>query len=220
MSGHEILLWTSLRTGVIAFFALIIAYFCATFFRSKFQYKSFAWIVLLAPVVVPPLALGYIYSGPILSFIQNHYLNNVLYSVIMITRNAPFATLLLFLFPLQSRESNYLFHFTQQRQNRLFPWIHRLRSDKLSLLAAFSILFILTFNEFEIASLMGIKHWSVSLFDSQVQGVSIWNLIVQSCYPVLIILSGLLLFLFSIKQPFIHRHSDSEYVATKQNYYQ
>jgi ABC-type Fe3+ transport system permease subunit len=215
MSSTAILLWTSLRTFIITVIALIISYFCARFFRTRFRYKTVAWVIFLAPITVPPLALGYIYSGPILSFIQNKLFNNILYSIIMIIRDVPFATLLLFLFPLQSRESNYLFHLSQKTKGRFSTCYQILRSDKFSLLAAFSVLFILIFNEFEIASLMGVSHWTVSLFDTQVQGVSTWNLMVQACYPVLVIFIGLTLFLFSLKA-FKHRGIEGECVATQQ----
>jgi len=60
---------------------------------------------------------------------------------------------------------------------------------------AFILVYILAFSEFELASLMSINHWSVSLFDSYSQGISTLSILRLHAFPFLFQLILLVLFL-------------------------
>jgi len=140
--------------------------------------RSLAWIALLAPYFTPTLLVGYAYSSFSLCLVGHPFWNRLLYGVLVLMKFVPIAALVLHFAP--SPLSPQAVH-CRRLLRRGRPGLRSAGSYLLFLArgpgrgwgVAFALVFVFAFGEFELASLMAIRTWSVSLFDAHAGGLAL-----------------------------------------------
>ena len=151
--------------------------------------RRLAWAAVLAPYLTPVLLVGYAYSNFSLSLVRHPGWNALLYSLLLWMKLVPVAVLVLWFAP--SPLSPQAVHC--RRLLRAGERGFRARLDYLAFLCrgpvrdlavAFTLVFLLAFAEFEMASLMGVRTWTVSIFDAQAGGLSVAESLRLSLVPI------------------------------------
>lgn len=171
--------WTLGRSLLVALLCLPIAWGL----RSRLdgmspRQRAAAWALLLIAFFTPALLTGYAYSKWSLALIRHPFWNEVLYGALLTLRLVPVGVLILQFCPPPplSAEALYCARLHASRIRGLFgrawfllPFI--LRGPLRDALPVFAVVFLMSFQEFETASLMGTASWTVWLFDAQAGGV-------------------------------------------------
>ncbi len=165
--------------------------------------RTLLWGLLLVPFFTPALLTGYSYANFSLSLIRHPAWNEALYGGLIMLRFLPVAVLVMVHAPPPPVSAEAL-HCARlalspeigplSRMRRLFPFY--IRGPWRAAFPAAAVLFLLCFQEFEVASLMSIESWTVKLFDAQVGGVMLtrlMRLLVLPCLCQLVILGPLVL---------------------------
>lgn len=164
--------------------------------------RRVAWVVLLLPFLVPSLLVGYGYSHFSLSLVHHPTWNELLYVALLAFRLTPVAAVALRIAPVGlSPEALHCRRLAGA--GRSAAWLRetafRLRASAGAWAAAFALVFLLAFGEFELASLFGISTWTVSLFDAHAGGLALGRSVQLALLPlavemlVLFLLLGLML---------------------------
>ena len=154
------------------------------------------WWLLLLPIFMPPLVMGYAYSNVALSLIRHPLLNDLLYSLLLMMRFFPVTLLLLHMAPAAPLSPTALHNL---KLGRLPRWRCYLTHGPGRLLAmASAMVFVLCFTEFEITSRMGCTHWTIWLFDAQVGGAPLRSTLVWLLLPLSVSVLLLLVVLIAI----------------------
>lgn len=143
------------------------------------------WGLLLTPFLVPPLLVGYAYYRPALMLVHYPLTTEAVYFVVLFLRFFA-AAVLIRVFAPPSPISAEAIHCQRLLRRADESWVRRLFADGLTWLrgpghasiAAFAVIFLSAFQEFEIAALMGITagdvqspaSWTVWLFNWQAGG--------------------------------------------------
>jgi ABC-type Fe3+ transport system permease subunit len=184
-----------LRSLIIGGFAVMIArQLRAVLAERRLQARRAAWLLLLAPDLMPVLITGYAYASFSLSLIHHPVLNTVFYSVLVCFKFTPIAALILHFTP--SPISAEAIHCRRLQvaktisrsalSAKLDEWRFLTRAGcARGPLAAFAIVFLCAFAEFEMASLMWVKTWTVSLFDAHAGGLALSESLRRMAGPLL-----------------------------------
>jgi len=162
--------------------------------------KRLIWVLLLAPFLVPNLLVGYAYSRLALMLIHYPFWNDVAYGLLLLLKFFP-AAVVIRVFAPPSPVSAEALHLQRLLRRHDEPLVRRLSRELGSWVAgpgrvaigAFVVVFLLAFQEFEIASLMGITtgdahspvSWTVSLFDAHAGGIALSDSLSQVVVPLL-----------------------------------
>jgi iron(III) transport system permease protein len=153
--------------------------------RARFLGRRLVWGLLLAPFLVPPLLVGYAYYRPALMLVHYPRTTEAVYCLVLFLRFFA-AAVLIRVFAPPSPISAEAIHCQRLLRRGDERWSQRLFADGLTWLrgpghasiAAFAVIFLSAFQEFEIAALMGITagdvqspaSWTVWLFNWQAGG--------------------------------------------------
>jgi len=178
-----------LRNLIIGGIAVIIARpLCALLVDHRLSHRRFAWVLLLAPYFTPTLLTGYAYANFSLSLIHHPVINLLFYSALVGLKFTPIAGIIFHFAPAPiSAEAIYCRRLmdrfisphpgmrgkrAQQTLSHTFRhWIFLVKAGcARAPIAAFAVVFLCAFAEFEMASLMGVKTWTVTLFDGNAGG--------------------------------------------------
>ncbi|MFH1422759.1 MAG: hypothetical protein ABIH42_08630, partial [Planctomycetota bacterium] len=127
----------------------------------------------------------------------------------------PISIIIFYIYPSSlTNESVHCYRLAKASSPKLSAFfstlIFRIRSCLSATAVAFSFCFLLYFSEFEVASILGIKRWTVQLFDAQVGGIALKESVI-STIPVLlcelIVLAITLIVLLRSKPHFEKQHS-------------
>ena len=161
----------------------------------KGRLKVLALSLLLIPLIVPPLVPAYAFSAFSFNFQTKPFPNEILYFLIMISRLLPVGILILMILPSSmSKSSIFCDQLLKKNMIRKFQSLSHL-------LICCLCVFLLAFNEYEIASLMRIKHWTVTLFNAHAGGL-VMNLnrsFQMALFPAVTSLSAIFLILKLLK---------------------
>jgi ABC-type Fe3+ transport system permease subunit len=147
--------------------------------------RRVVWILLLAPYFTPVLLTGYGYASFSLSLIHHPTLNMIFYSVLLWWKFTPVAAVILYFTPAPiSAEAIHCHRLisTVGTPQRAVPGITSKFGDWAFLIragcaggpvAAFAVVFLFAFAEFEMASLMIVKSWTVEMFDAHAGGLAL-----------------------------------------------
>jgi ABC-type Fe3+ transport system permease subunit len=178
--------YTLPRTVLIALGVVVLAGCCRQALRSNVSSLTLA--ALAVPFLVPSLLLGYTYSSFSFALIREPFWNQVLYGTVVCLRLVPVGILLFFLIPKTvSDEGLYCMRMVavDSFRQRLMRWRYMLKGHWNACLLCFIVALLLAFNEFEIASLMNVDHWTVALFDAHAQGLLMVESLKYSAVPLL-----------------------------------
>lgn len=187
MSLAEAVGWTLLRSLTVAAFAVAAASrFRRLIDTTKEPKRTVLWVALLLTYFTPVLLVGYAYSSFSLSLVHFPAANELLYSLLLLMRFVAVAVVVLRFAPPPpvSAEALHAARLSLPSvggpYHRLAAWLgYWIRGPVRSLIPAFAVVFLLVFQEFEMASRMrvtaGTFHtpasWTVWLFDAHVRGL-------------------------------------------------
>jgi iron(III) transport system permease protein len=179
---------TLLRSLIIGGVAVILARpLCALLADHHLSRRRIAWILLLAPYFTPTLLTGYAYANFSLSLIHHPTINLLFYSMLVGLKFTPIAGVIFHFTPAPiSAEAIHCRRLATGSDSTLEHWMFLLKAGcTRGPIAAFAVVFLCAFAEFEMASLMGVKSWTVTLFDGNAGGGALSDSLRRMVGPLL-----------------------------------
>ena len=195
--------WTLARSLLLALIAAPIGWWLRDRISALDRRRRIVlWTLLLVPFFTPALLTGFGYSRLSLSLLRHPAWNELLYVTLIGLRLIPVATLLMSFAP-PPPVSAMALHCARLRAAAIPGRLARLRYLSAFLVRgpvrdtfpAIAVVFLLVFQEFETASLMGATSWTVWLFDAQAGGLPLGESLQRSLWPAAIEAAVLGLFL-------------------------
>ncbi len=185
-----------LRAGGVAALAVLVARLLRPVLAGTHRG---AWAWLLAPYLMPSLLVGYAYASFSLSLVHYPTANAALYALLLVGKLAPVAALALaFAPPPLTAEAWHCRRLALRpvggagaAQGSVPAWLRegffwwRAGCGRAPLLA-FALVFLLAFGDFELASLLAIRTWTVRLFDGHAGGLPLTQSLVLAAGPFLV----------------------------------
>ncbi len=178
---------TLLRSLIVGVLAVAAARLVRTLLADRRRpVRRVAWTLLLAPYFTPVLLTGYAYANFSLSLIHHPILNTIFYSALLWWKFTPIAAVILHFTPTPiSAEAIHCRQLTSA-SSKFGDWAFLMRSGCLAgPTAAFAVVFLFAFAEFEMASLMVVKSWTVALFDAHAGGLALGESLRRMLGPLL-----------------------------------
>jgi ABC-type Fe3+ transport system permease subunit len=185
---------TLLRSLIIAGVAVAIARFlCALLADRRAPARRIAWVLLLAPYFTPALLTGYVYANFSLSLIHHPAVNALFYAALICWKFTPIAAVILHFAPApisaEAIHCRRLMLSDAQHvalARKLADWNFLVHAGcARGHVAAFVVVYLFSFAEFEMASLMGLKTWTVTLFDANAGGLALSESLRRMLGPLL-----------------------------------
>lgn len=177
--------------------------------RTEARFTFFVWLVILAPVLVPELIVGYTWSLLTTQLIHFPVLAEAVYSTLVLLRVVPVG-IICYHMTAQTQisvEADFIRKSASIAGNPIsrFPaqWSFFLRKTFVRIFPVWCLLFLLSFQEFEMASLLYLNSWTVWIFDAQAGGVPVRETLVYLMGPLIIevmLMAGVLYLLRSLEQ--------------------
>jgi ABC-type Fe3+ transport system permease subunit len=185
--------WTLARSLLLALAAVPLAWWLRGRIAALGRHRRILlWTLLLVPFFTPALLTGFGYSQLSLSLVRQPGWNEALYAMLVGLRLVPVAALILSFAPPPPVSATAL-HCARlhaagirgglARLRNVFPFI--VRGPLRDAFPAAAVVFLLTFQEFETASLMGVTSWTVWLFDAQAGGLPLGESLRRTLLPTL-----------------------------------
>ncbi len=174
---------TSLRSAILVAIAIPLCLWMKTFFQTNQRFRSLAWLLLLVPVVAPRMLTGFGYANFSLSLVPYPVWNELLYAVLLLFMIVPVGTVMCYFAPPAPISKDAMHCLTLAESESRFSTA--LRGPGSQFVAAAGLMFVLAFQEFELASLMGVSSWTVWLFDAQAGGLILTESLRYALLPVL-----------------------------------
>ena len=147
--------------------------------------RLLAWGLLLIPFFVPSLITGYCYRDTSMSLVHSPWLRELLYAAIIMFQVTPVAVVLLHFSP-EPSVSDSAWHCGLNISDRWQRWKIWLRTRVQYQLVAFCLLFLLAFQEADLAALMQASGWSEWMFSRHVRGLSLATTTRLATVPIVI----------------------------------
>jgi hypothetical protein len=148
--------------------------------------KELALYLLLSLYFVPSLAVGYFWADVSYSLLRHTLLNLCLYSFLMAVKLLPVSVMVFHFLPRTiSAQGSFCMRLSgtgAARGLRLLLFLAR--SSGKPFAASALLTFLFAFSEFDLASLLGVKHWTVALFDLNSGGMPVSDLLRMMAFPV------------------------------------
>ena len=197
MSLAEALAWTLLRSAIVTLLAGFLCHQLAGMLRDDRHLvgRRLLAVALAVLFLMPDLLVGYAYANSMLSLVHWPVLNEMLYAALVLFKVVPVGTGAVLLAP-ASPFSRAAAHIRVMGIPEITPWSQRLairvstwiRSTGRDSLPVAALVFLLAFQEFEMASLMNATAWSVWLFDAHFRGQFLTESLRLIVWPALIAL--------------------------------
>ena len=175
MSFQEAFAWTLLRSVAAAALAVPMSVLLSRLVQQATGRSRFWWMLfVLCPLVAPDLVIGYGYRSFELSLLHRPGLNHCFYFVLILLKFLPAAAVVRICSP-PDPVSNAALHCARLIDGGVAAKLqHRpLQTEWLRHIPVFGIVFLLSMQEFEIASLLQIPAWTVHVFDAQAAGLNL-----------------------------------------------
>ena len=166
---------TLLRSLIVGVLAVAAARLVGTLLADhRRPVRRVAWILLLAPYFTPVLLTGYAYASFSLSLIHHPILNTIFYSALLWWKFTPIAAVILHFTPAPlSAEAIHCRRLTAG-SSKFSDQVFLIRAGcARGPVAAFAVVFLCAFAEFEMASLLVVKSWTVAMFDAHAGGLAL-----------------------------------------------
>lgn len=175
MSFHEAFAWTLLRSVAAAALAVPMSVLLSRLVQQATGRSRFWWMLfVLCPLVAPDLIIGYGYRSFELSLLHRPGLNHCFYFVLILLKFLPAAAVVRICSP-PDPVSDAALHCARLIDGGGAAKLqHRpLETEWLRRIPVFGIVFLLSMQEFEIASLLQVPTWTVHVFDAQAGGLNL-----------------------------------------------
>jgi len=162
--------WSLLRSTIVAVLGLWGAVHLARLApQQRGSLRFAAWTLLLIPCLSPGLIVGYGYRNYSLSLVNHPLWNEALYAAILIGQAAPVGALMLYFAPPPPLSTTALHcwrlgNAPQSLRARLATWAMQFRGPRQAWLPAAAVMFLIAFQESEVAALMQVRGWPEWLF--------------------------------------------------------
>jgi hypothetical protein len=148
--------------------------------------RAWFWALALAPMLTPALLVSYAWAHIAQTLGHWPWTLHAFHSGILTLKLAPIAALARHLFPPPlSSEGDYCHRLHGPRTRWERAWF-LLRAAGALPWTIFGLLFLLTFPEFELASLWSLKTWPVALFDAHAGGLALRESLRLAMVPTLV----------------------------------
>lgn len=160
--------------------------------QSESRFTFFLWLLILAPLLVPELIVGYAWSLLTIQLIHFPVLAEFVYSSLVLLRVVPVGILCYHMTARTqiSAEADFIRRSAAIAGTGISHiskrWSFFLRNTLVRILPVWSLLFLLAFQEFEIASLLYQDSWTVWIFDAQAGGVPVRKTLVYLIGPLIV----------------------------------
>ena len=160
--------------------------------------KIIVFCMLLGIYFVPAIAVGCCWSKVSYDLLRHPPLNNIFYSLLISMKLLPVSVMVLYFVPQTiSEQGKFCMELTGEYSKSSFSRIlFAIRNTGRGFNASLLVVFLLAFSEFDIASFLSVKHWTVSLFDLNAGGLPVIESVKLCIFPVFIELTLILVFLF------------------------
>lgn len=184
---------TVLRSLVISILGVLISRHLSKLVDSGPSKRSFLlFALILAPLLVPELIIGYAWSLIILKLAHYPFLIELVYSGLVLLKVVPVG-MVCFCFtapPLVSPEADFIRKSARSTSTQISSaasqWSFFLWKNLVRTFPIWTLLFLLAFQEFEMASLIYRDSWTVWVFDAQAGGVPLTESLSYLGGPLLI----------------------------------
>lgn len=135
-----------------------------------------AWFFLLLPFLTPALVVGYTWANLPLAWVHDAVGREILYLGLLLLKMVPVGAVVLVLAPrpLTAEAVHCGRLLSAVRGPRLLSRMgFSLRGPAVPAILAAAFMFLLAFGEFEMASLLGLRTWTVALFDAHTGGLAL-----------------------------------------------
>ncbi|WP_417850890.1 hypothetical protein [Thalassoglobus sp.] len=187
MNWTEALIWSAGRSLILAIIGTVIANGLQTWLRGlSGAKKKRAWGGLLLPFFVPSLMTGYCYRDTAMSLIHFPWAKEILYGLIVMMQAVPVAVIILEFSSSPATSATALYSGGLMKLASTERWKLFLTSRFQYSLAAFCLLFVLSFQEADLAALMQASGWTEWMFTKHVGGLALQETISLTLWPILI----------------------------------
>jgi len=148
---------------------------CALLGCLTARLRPVAWIVLFVPFLTPAPLVGYAWGHFALSLVRHPLLGEMFYALILALRLAPIAALILRVTPATATREAVYCHRLGVRGRGSVParaaFALHLWGRPAGI--ALALTFLMAFGDFELAALLGVRTWTVTLFDAHAGGLAL-----------------------------------------------
>jgi len=178
---------TGLRSAILVAIALPLCLSLKTFLQTNRRFRSLAWLLLVVPVIAPRMLTGFGYANFWLSLVPYPIWNELLYAALLLITIVPVGAVMCYFAPPApiSKDAMHCLTLADSQSLSDTRLSTALRGPASQFVAAAGLMFVLAFQEFELASLMGVSSWTVWLFDAQAGGLILTETLRYALLPVL-----------------------------------
>lgn len=135
--------------------------------------RLIAWALLLAPFFTPPLLISYAFARFAQSLVVSPWSHEALYIGVLALKLIPAAVILRLHLPSPLSPEAWHIYRTRSAADCWRQLLFRLRGAGEGPWIAGSLVFLLAFADFELASLWSIHTWTIAVFDAQIGGLAL-----------------------------------------------
>lgn len=194
--------WSLLRGVAVAMIGTWLAREIVSWLHDLVDsWRRLAWVGLLVSCFTPSLMIGYCYRDTSISLLPSPFLRELLYAAIIAVQGVPVAVLLIWFAPPPPVSDSAVHCQSLLEARGLSVTQLWLRSKSRSLVPAAAVLFLLTFQEADLAALLQASSWTEWLYTQHAGGLPLSESLRLAAVPVAVQLPVLVPILIWILQP-------------------
>lgn len=175
MSLTVTLVWSCVRCLAIAILAWPVSQLLSmAWHAARGQMRLGLLVLLIVPFLFPELWVGYAYANFSLSLIQHPVWNELLFDLLLLLKLVPAGVVVAHFSPPPPMSAQAI-HCRRLAMRHDSGWPSKLavhlgclmRGPLRAAVPEVALVFLLAFQDYELPSLMGIKSWTVWMFDAQ-----------------------------------------------------
>ena len=192
MTMFAALVYSLLRSLLVAGIGWGISKSVCCLLQFSGRSRLLVWGTVLLPFLTPSLVTGYCYRDTALALTHHPVLKELLYTILLMGQTVPVAVVLLMFAPSAPVSDSALWVASMQRVSVWRRWRWWLGSRVQYDLAALGLLFLLAFQEAELASLMQIASWTEYVFTKHAGGLALSETLRLIAVPVAVQLPAMI----------------------------
>src|SRR4029434_8659801 len=161
-----------------------------------------AWAIIVAPLCTPTLLVSYTYASLALHLTGNRSLLTIFYSALIALKLMPLGAIARRMFPPPISAEARFCEASIPNRSLASRLAFRLRALGPVPWRTAGLTFLLAFTDFELASLLSVKTWTVMLFDAHAGGIALLESVDGASIPLCIEAAVILVLLFLARSAF------------------